>query len=162
MKEKEKYNKMIEEEQRKKEEEENKKREEELKKEQERKIEYENARLRIIENKRRQRQEELIKREEEARKKQENEERLQKIEQDRYNKEINKDGSFICGREKGFENKEFILPEDYECDGCTIFNFIISLKWFIVFFSFCFLCKIFLFIIIKVVIRIIYIHSRRN
>ena len=36
------------------------------------------------------------------------------------NEEVNKDGSFICGREKGFENKEFILPEDYECDGCTI------------------------------------------
>lgn len=36
------------------------------------------------------------------------------------NEEINKDGSFICGREKGFENKEFILPEDYECDGCTL------------------------------------------
>ena len=36
------------------------------------------------------------------------------------NEEVNKDGSFICGREKGFENKEFILPEDYECDGCTL------------------------------------------
>ena len=34
--------------------------------------------------------------------------------------EINSDGSFICGREKGFENKEFILPENYECDGCTL------------------------------------------
>ena len=33
---------------------------------------------------------------------------------------VNKDGSFNCGREKGFENKEFILPEDYECDGCTL------------------------------------------
>ena len=30
------------------------------------------------------------------------------------------DGSFICGREKGFENKDFILPENYECDGCTL------------------------------------------
>ena len=36
------------------------------------------------------------------------------------NEEINEDGSFKCGREKGFENKEFILPEDYECDGCTL------------------------------------------
>ena len=34
--------------------------------------------------------------------------------------EINSDGSFICGREKGFEHKEFALPEDYECDGCTL------------------------------------------
>ena len=34
--------------------------------------------------------------------------------------EINEDGSFKCGREKGFETKEFILPEDYECDGCTL------------------------------------------
>ena len=34
--------------------------------------------------------------------------------------EINKDGSFKCGREKGFEYKEFRLPEDYECDGCTL------------------------------------------
>ena len=33
---------------------------------------------------------------------------------------VNEDGSFICGREKGFENKEFILPDDYECDGCTL------------------------------------------
>ena len=33
---------------------------------------------------------------------------------------INEDGSFACGREKGFENKEFILPDDYECDGCTL------------------------------------------
>ena len=33
---------------------------------------------------------------------------------------INADGSFICGRDKGFEHKEFILPEDYECDGCTL------------------------------------------
>ena len=34
--------------------------------------------------------------------------------------EVNEDGSFICGREKGFENKDFILPDDYECDGCTL------------------------------------------
>jgi hypothetical protein len=34
--------------------------------------------------------------------------------------EINSDGSFACGRVKGFENKEFALPEDYECDGCTL------------------------------------------
>ena len=33
---------------------------------------------------------------------------------------INQDGSFICGRDKGFEHKEFILPPDYECDGCTL------------------------------------------
>lgn len=33
---------------------------------------------------------------------------------------INEDGSFICGREKGFEHQEFMLPEDYECDGCTL------------------------------------------
>ena len=33
---------------------------------------------------------------------------------------INEDGSFICGREKGFEHQEFILPEDYECDSCTL------------------------------------------
>lgn len=36
------------------------------------------------------------------------------------NSEVNEDGSFICGREKGFETKEFILPDDYECDGCTL------------------------------------------
>jgi hypothetical protein len=34
--------------------------------------------------------------------------------------EVNEDGSFKCGREKGFENKDFILPNDYECDGCTL------------------------------------------
>lgn len=33
---------------------------------------------------------------------------------------INEDGSFECGREKGFEQKEFVLPENYECDGCTL------------------------------------------
>ena len=36
------------------------------------------------------------------------------------NSKINEDGSFICGREKGFEYKEFNLPKDYECDGCTL------------------------------------------
>ena len=36
------------------------------------------------------------------------------------NGEINKDGSFKCGREKGFEYKDFTLPDDYECDGCTL------------------------------------------
>ena len=36
------------------------------------------------------------------------------------NGEINDDGSFTCGREKGFEYKEFNLPKDYECDGCTL------------------------------------------
>lgn len=30
------------------------------------------------------------------------------------------DGSFLCGREKGFEYKEFKLPPDFECDGCTL------------------------------------------
>ena len=34
--------------------------------------------------------------------------------------EIKEDGSFVCGREKGFEYKEFILPNNYECDGCTL------------------------------------------
>ena len=34
--------------------------------------------------------------------------------------EVYHDGSFKCGREKGFENKDFILPDDYECDGCTL------------------------------------------
>ena len=34
--------------------------------------------------------------------------------------EVYDDGSFKCGREKGFENKDFILPDDYECDGCTL------------------------------------------
>ena len=33
---------------------------------------------------------------------------------------INEDGSFPCGRNKGFEHQEFILPENYECDGCTL------------------------------------------
>ena len=33
---------------------------------------------------------------------------------------INQDGSFVCGRDKGFEHKEFILPPNYECDGCTL------------------------------------------
>ena len=33
---------------------------------------------------------------------------------------INQDGSFTCGRNKGFEHQEFILPENYECDGCTL------------------------------------------
>ena len=30
--------------------------------------------------------------------------------------DINK--AFDCGRSKGFENREFKLPENYECDGC--------------------------------------------
>ena len=33
---------------------------------------------------------------------------------------VNEDGSFLCGREKGFEHKEFKFPDDYECDGCTL------------------------------------------
>ena len=36
------------------------------------------------------------------------------------NEKVNQDGSFKCGREKGFETREFMLPEDYECDGCTL------------------------------------------
>ena len=36
------------------------------------------------------------------------------------NEKVNKDGSFPCGRVIGFENKEFLLPDDYECDGCTL------------------------------------------
>lgn len=36
------------------------------------------------------------------------------------NEKLYGDGSFKCGREKGFETKEFILPDDYECDGCTL------------------------------------------
>ena len=32
----------------------------------------------------------------------------------------NKDGSFSCGTEKGFDSKEFKLPDDYECDGCIL------------------------------------------
>ena len=32
----------------------------------------------------------------------------------------NKDGSFSCGAEKGFDSKEFKLPDDYECDGCIL------------------------------------------
>ncbi len=33
-------------------------------------------------------------------------------------------GAFDCGRSKGFENREFKLPENYECDGC-----IFQWKW---------------------------------
>ena len=33
-------------------------------------------------------------------------------------------GAFDCGRTKGFENKEFKLPENFECDGC-----ILQWKW---------------------------------
>ena len=33
-------------------------------------------------------------------------------------------GSFPCGREVGYEGKEFTLPANQECDGCTLqFNF---------------------------------------
>ena len=35
-----------------------------------------------------------------------------------------KNGSFPCGRTKGFESQEFILPQDYECDQC-----ILQWKW---------------------------------
>ena len=37
---------------------------------------------------------------------------------------FDKDGAFECGRTKGFEHKEFKLPENYECDGC-----ILQWKW---------------------------------
>lgn len=30
----------------------------------------------------------------------------------------NGDGSFVCGRKKGFESKDFKLPDNYECDRC--------------------------------------------
>ena len=36
----------------------------------------------------------------------------------------NEEGAFECGRIKGFESKEFVLPKDYECDGC-----ILQWKW---------------------------------
>jgi hypothetical protein len=29
-------------------------------------------------------------------------------------------GSFPCGRVKGFESQQFKLPDDYECDQCTV------------------------------------------
>ena len=35
-----------------------------------------------------------------------------------------KDGSFPCGRSKGFESQEFTLPSNYECDQC-----ILQWKW---------------------------------
>ena len=34
------------------------------------------------------------------------------------------DGRFECGRNKGFESKEFQLPKNFECDGCTL-----QFKW---------------------------------
>jgi hypothetical protein len=38
-----------------------------------------------------------------------------------YPKDIDTtDGSFPCGRIKGFETHQFSLPEDYVCDQCTI------------------------------------------
>ena len=40
------------------------------------------------------------------------------------NGNFDKDGAFECGRTKGFEHKEFKLPENYECDGC-----ILQWKW---------------------------------
>ena len=30
------------------------------------------------------------------------------------------DGSFPCGRQTGYEGKEFRLPKDYTCDSCTL------------------------------------------
>lgn len=30
------------------------------------------------------------------------------------------DGSFPCGREIGFEGKEFRFPKNYTCDACTL------------------------------------------
>lgn len=32
----------------------------------------------------------------------------------------NKDGSFPCGREIGYEGKEFRFPKNYTCDACTL------------------------------------------
>jgi hypothetical protein len=34
--------------------------------------------------------------------------------------EVDKKGTFPCGRMKGFESKQFQLPEDYVCDQCTL------------------------------------------
>ena len=31
-----------------------------------------------------------------------------------------RDGSFACGRERGYEGKEFRFPKDYTCDSCTL------------------------------------------
>ena len=31
-----------------------------------------------------------------------------------------KDGSFPCGREMGYEGKEFRFPKNYTCDECTL------------------------------------------
>ena len=43
-------------------------------------------------------------------------------------------GSFICGREKGFENKDFILPENYECDdGCIFTMEMVYILWIFIF-----------------------------
>ncbi len=36
----------------------------------------------------------------------------------------NKDGSFPCGREIGYEGKEFRFPRNYTCDSCTL-----QLEW---------------------------------
>jgi len=36
----------------------------------------------------------------------------------------NKDGSFPCGREVGYEGKEFRFPKNYTCDACTL-----QLEW---------------------------------
>ena len=44
------------------------------------------------------------------------------------------EGSFICGREKGFENKDFILPENYECDdGCIFTMEMVYILWIFIF-----------------------------
>ena len=32
----------------------------------------------------------------------------------------NQDGSFACGREVGYEGKEFRLPKNFTCDSCTL------------------------------------------
>ena len=32
----------------------------------------------------------------------------------------NSDGSFPCGRETGYEGKEFRFPKNYTCDSCTL------------------------------------------
>lgn len=32
----------------------------------------------------------------------------------------NADGSFPCGREVGYESKEFRFPRNYTCDSCSL------------------------------------------
>jgi hypothetical protein len=37
---------------------------------------------------------------------------------------VNRDGSFACGRQPGYEGKEFRFPANYTCDACTL-----QLEW---------------------------------